>query len=68
MTKLRANSAIKAEVNVWIRHSITFDVVDTFYFKPSMKISCEKLHRKAKNQATPDLADSASGGLQKTIL
>ncbi|KAA6382956.1 MAG: hypothetical protein EZS28_021516, partial [Streblomastix strix] len=26
------------------------------------------LHREAKNQATPDLADSASGGLQKTIL
>ncbi|KAA6353822.1 MAG: hypothetical protein EZS28_050651, partial [Streblomastix strix] len=34
MTKLRANGATKAEVNVWTRHSITSDVVDTFYFKP----------------------------------
>ncbi|KAA6397355.1 MAG: hypothetical protein EZS28_007117 [Streblomastix strix] len=34
MTKLRANGAIKAEVNVWTRHSITSDVIDTFYFKP----------------------------------
>ncbi|KAA6397153.1 MAG: hypothetical protein EZS28_007318 [Streblomastix strix] len=33
MTKLRANGANKAEVYVLTRHSITSDVVGTFYFK-----------------------------------
>ncbi|KAA6392363.1 MAG: hypothetical protein EZS28_012107 [Streblomastix strix] len=33
MTKLRANGATMADVNVLTFHSITSDVVDTFYYK-----------------------------------
>ncbi|KAA6382450.1 MAG: hypothetical protein EZS28_022022, partial [Streblomastix strix] len=34
MTKLRACGATQAEVNAYTRHSVTFNVVDAYYFRP----------------------------------